>query len=104
MSKIFAKFNLNQSLEDFQVNIKELLQLNNVTEQDGTTVRQREEKIREAALILAGQCVAILLDNLSKSREARETAINQTQGWWKNSTRKNGFKTGANLNSRQCNS
>jgi hypothetical protein len=93
MSKIFAKFNLNQSLEDFQVNIKELLQLNNVTEWDGTTVRQREEKIREAALILAGQCVAILLDNLSKSREARETAINQTQGWWKNSTRKNGFKT-----------
>ena len=91
--KIFANFNLNQSLEDFQVNITELLQLNNVTEWDGTIVKNREEKIREAALILAGQCVAILLDNLSKSREARETAIHFTRGWWRKKTKKNGFKT-----------
>ena len=63
--KIFANFNLNQSLEDFQVNITKLLKLNNVTEWSGKTLKEREEKIREAALILAGQCVAILLDNLS---------------------------------------
>jgi hypothetical protein len=44
-------------------------------------------------LILAGQCVAILLDNLSKSEEALTTAISQTQGWWKTKTQKNGFKT-----------
>ena len=69
--KIFANFNLNQSLEDFQVNITKLLKLNNVTEWSGTIIKDQEEKIREAALILAGQCVAILLDNLSKSREGR---------------------------------
>lgn len=91
--KIFANFNLNQSLENFQVNITELLQLNNVTEWNGTIVKNREEKIREAALILAGQCVAILLDNLSKSREARETAIHFTKGWWRKKTKENGFKT-----------
>ena len=91
--KNFANLNLNQSLEDFQVNITKLLKLNNVTEWSGTIIKDREEKIREAALILAGQCVGILLDNLSKSREASRTAINQTQGWWKTQTRKNGFKT-----------
>ena len=51
--KIFANFNLNQSLEDFQVNITELLQLNNVTEWSGIIIKDREAKIREAALILA---------------------------------------------------
>lgn len=91
--KNFANLNLNQSLEDFQVNITKLLNLNNVIEWDGTIIKNREGKIREAALILAGQCVAILLDNLSKSTEVRETAINKTKGWWKTKTRKNGFKT-----------
>lgn len=91
--KIFANFNLNQSLSNFQLEITELLKLNNVDEWDGTTIKEREEKIRETALVLAGQCVAILLDNLSKSRQASRTAINQTKGWWKTKTRKNGFKT-----------
>ncbi len=91
--KILANFNLNQSLEEFQVSILELLQLNNVTEWSGKTIKDREEKIRETALILAGQCVAILLDNLSKSREARETAIYFTRGWGRKKTKRNGFKT-----------
>ena len=73
-----ANFNLKESLKDFQVDVIELLRLNNVTEWSGTIIKEREEKIREAALILAGQCVAILLDNLSKSIEVQETAINQT--------------------------
>ena len=91
--KKFAGVNLNQSLEDFQADITQLLKLNNVTEWSRITIKNREEKIREAALILAGQCVAILLDKLSKSKEASRTAIKQTQGWWKTSTRKNGCKT-----------
>ena len=37
--KIFANFNLNQSLSDFQVNITELLKLNNVTEWSGKTIK-----------------------------------------------------------------
>jgi hypothetical protein len=91
--KKIANFNLNQSLKDFQIKITGLLQLNNVIEWDGTIIKNREEKIREAALVLAGQCVGILLNNLSKSREASCTAINQTKGWWKTKTRTNGFKT-----------
>ena len=97
MKKNFASLKLNQSLTDFQVNITQLLKLNNVSEWSGITIKDREEKIRESALILAGQCVAILLDKLSKSKEASRTAIKQTQGWWRTSTRKNGFKTRAIL-------
>ena len=78
MSKIFANFNLNQSLKDFQVNVTELLELNNPAQWNGITLLEREEKIREAALILAGQCIAILLQQLSQSREAREKAIELT--------------------------
>ena len=92
MSKILANCNLNQSLKDFQVNVTELLELNNVTEWSGITLKEREEKIREAALILAGQCIGILLKQLSQSKEARETAIDLTQGWWRKKTKKNGFK------------
>ncbi len=93
MSKIFANFNLNQSLKDFQVNVTELLELNNPAQWNGITLLEREEKIREAALILGGQCIGILLLQLSESREARETAIELTQGWWRKKTKKNGFKT-----------
>ena len=56
-NKTFANLNLKQSLEDFQVTITELLKLNNVNQWDGTIIKDREEKIRQAALILAGQCV-----------------------------------------------
>ena len=90
--KKFANLNLNQSLEDFQASITQLLKFNNITEWSGIIIKDREEKIREAALTLAGQCVAILLDKLSQSREAIHTALNQTKGWWKTSTRKNGCK------------
>ena len=90
--KKFANLNLNQSLEDFQASITQHLKLNNI-KWSGIIIKDREEKIREAALTLAGQCVAILLDKLSQSREAIRTAIKQTKGWWKAKTRKNGFKT-----------
>ena len=96
MSKIFANFNLNQSLKDFQVNVTELLELNNIAEWDGITLKEREEKIREAALILAGQCIGVLLNELSKSKEANCTAIHSTKGWWRKRTKKNGFKNWQN--------
>ena len=53
MEKKIANLNLNQSLEEFQVGISKLLKLDNVTEWTGITIKEREEKIREAGLILA---------------------------------------------------
>ncbi len=63
---IYANFNLNLSLLDFQGHITELLDLTNIEEWDGEVLKEREEKIRQAALVLAGQCIAILFYNLSQ--------------------------------------
>lgn len=62
---IYASLDLSKSLEAFKVNVTKLLELNNVKEWDGMIIKEKEEKIRESALILAGQCIAILLYNLS---------------------------------------
>ena len=82
MKNINASFNLAEALSDFQASVKKSLEIVEVVNWDGNTVREREEKIREAALILAGQCIAILLYNLSQLPEAQTTAKEKTAGWW----------------------
>lgn len=42
---------------------------------------EREQQIRQVALVLAGQCIALLLHTLSQSSTAHTTAATQTQGW-----------------------
>lgn len=86
-----ATLNLNKSLSDFQAAIAPALDLANVTAWDGRTIKQREEQIRVAALVLAGQCVALLVSNLSQLESAQKTAISQTKGWWHPKTRKHGY-------------
>lgn len=92
MSKnISANLDLSKSILDFQETIIPLLDLtSNVSEWDGRTIRDQEQKIREASLILAGQCIALLLYNLSQLKEAQETAIDQTLGWWRAKSRRHG--------------
>ena len=68
---IYANLDLTKSLSDFQETVMKLLELTDVKEWDGQIIKFREQRIREAALILAGQCIAILLYNLSQSQEAR---------------------------------
>ncbi len=75
---IIATLNLTKSLDNFEQTVTKLLELSEVSKWDGSTVREREQKIREAALILAGQCIALLLYNLSQSEEAQATAIAKT--------------------------
>ncbi len=84
---------LAQLLREFQMALAPLLQLGKVEQWDGRTLLKREEKIRESALILGGKCIAILLKKLSNCHEIKLRAINQTQGWWRKKTRKNGSKT-----------
>jgi hypothetical protein len=89
---IYSTLDLNQSLRIFQENVTKLLELENVKEWDGRTLKAREQRIREEALVLAGQCIAILLHTLSQSTEALDTAMTQTQGWWQTKTRKHGYR------------
>ena len=101
--KKFANFNLNQSLKDFQVNITELLQLNNVAQWNGITIKEREKKIREAALILAGQCIGVLLNNLSKSFLSSLYSNPFYKRMVEKKDKKEWIKKLANSNNRECN-
>lgn len=89
---IDATLDLSKSLKDFEGQITKLLELNNISEWDGQVFKEREQKIRDAAIILAGQCIALFLYNLSQSQEAMDTAINQTKGWWYPETQKHGLR------------
>jgi len=89
---IYATLDLTKSLEDFKLEVTKLLELTNVREWDGQIVKEREQKIRDAALILAGQSIALFLYNLSQSQEALDTAITQTQGWWHPQTQRHGLR------------
>ena len=91
-SNKITSFSLTESLKDFQRAIAPLLELEKVEQWSGRTLLQREEKIRDAALILAGKCIAILLEQLSQWDEALEFAGTQTKGWWRKKTKKNGTK------------
>jgi hypothetical protein len=74
----YSTFDLSKSLEHFQEKVTKLLELTNIPEFDGQALKVREGKIRESALILAGECIALLLHNLSKSQDFLDKAMQQT--------------------------
>ncbi|HEY9783266.1 MAG TPA: ISLre2 family transposase [Leptolyngbyaceae cyanobacterium] len=76
-----ATLDLAQSLQHFQQSVAQVMELGDVSQWDGTILKAREQQIRQAALILAGQCIALLLHSLAQDREAHVTACKQTQGW-----------------------
>lgn len=90
-NNIYANLNFADSLSDFKEDVTKLLELKNIEEWSGRIVKEREETIRQAALVLAGQCIAILLHKLSQSESAHQTAINQTKGWWHTDTQRHGY-------------
>lgn len=75
---ICATLDLSKSLSNFSLEVTKCLELTNITEWNGKVFDEREGKIREIALILAGQCIAILLYNLSQSQSANQTAMDKT--------------------------
>ncbi len=53
---IYSTFDLSKSLENFQEQVTKLLELKNISEWDGRVFREREQKIREFALINSPSC------------------------------------------------
>lgn len=41
-------------------------------------------------MILGGQCIALLIYQLSQLKEVQETALDQTKGWWRSKSQKHG--------------
>ena len=72
--KTFATLDFNKSLKDFKDNVTKILELTDIENWDAVKIKEKEEEIRNSALILAGQCVAILLYDISKSDFAICTA------------------------------
>lgn len=89
---ISATLDWNKSVKTFQSNVTKLLDFSNITEWDGKKLKEREEEIRKQALILAGQCIALLLYNLSISPKVLDYSVSQTQRWTNFNTRKHGYK------------
>jgi hypothetical protein len=92
MNKIYATLDLNKSMKEFKENVTKILELTDIENWDGVNIKEKEEKIRSIALILAGQCVAILLYNLSQNTVAINTANKKTQAWWREKTKNHGYK------------
>lgn len=91
-NNICSIFDISKFLSQFQEKVTKILELTNISEFDGQVLKVREETIRKSALILAGECIALLLHNLSKSQYFLDKAMQQTQGWWHNKTQKHGYK------------
>lgn len=85
-----ATLDLTQSLEIFKQKIAKELSLSEISQWDGRTILSLEQKIRQAALILAGECIALLLNKLSHSLEANTIAKKKTAGWRHFRSRGNG--------------
>lgn len=93
MNKIYATLDLNKSVKEFKDNVTKILELTDIENWDGVKVKKKEEEIRNIALILAGQCIAILLYNLSQSTVAINTANHKTRAWWRIKTKNHGYKS-----------
>lgn len=89
---ISATLDLNKLVKSFHLQVTKLLEFTNIREWNGEKLREREEEIREQAMILAGQCIAILLYNLSTSPKILKYSVSQTQGWRNLNTQKHGSK------------
>ncbi|MBH8578229.1 ISLre2 family transposase [Nostocaceae cyanobacterium CENA369] len=77
--KIYSSLDLSKSLSDFKEKVTKLLETKNLSKWSAQTFKALEAEIRNTALRLAGECVAVLLNKLSQSQEALNIAINQTR-------------------------
>ena len=88
--KIHSSLDLSKLLSNFKEKVTKLLEIKSESEWSAQTFKDREEEIRNTALSLAGECVAVLLNKLSQSQSALDTAISQTKSWSNQALRKHG--------------
>lgn len=89
---IYATLDLNKSLNTFKLNVTKLLDFNDLAEWKGEKFQERESEIRNQALILAGQCISILLYKLSINQKVLDYSIEQTSSEKNLNIEKRGYK------------
>ena len=70
---IAAILDLDKAIATFKETMQGLLEWGEVSQWDGQRLKQQEAQIRQAALELAGQCVALLLYQLSQDPGAQHS-------------------------------
>lgn len=80
MSTVSATLDLEQAIDAFRETVTPAIEIGEVHAWDGRTLFQRERQIIQAALVLAGQCIALLLYTLSQSEAADTEATERTKG------------------------
>lgn len=91
-SNIPADLNLAQSLQRFETLVRTILTLDELGSWNGSRLREIESEIRQGALALAGQCIALLVSKLSSSTEANAISQAQTQGLRRPGSKGHGFR------------
>ncbi|BAZ50340.1 hypothetical protein NIES4103_29560 [Nostoc sp. NIES-4103] len=91
--KLDSTLDLSTLLSKFKEKVTKLLDIKNLSEWSAQTFKALEEEIRNTALSLAGECVAVLLNKLSNSQLALNTAISQTENMSNKAMRKHGNYT-----------
>lgn len=76
---IAAILDFEKATERFKNKIQTLLQWDEILDWDGKKLQEREQEIRDTALELAGQCIALLLNALSQAPLAHQEANKRTQ-------------------------
>ena len=77
---IGAVLDLDKASMSFRESILNAMDVGEVSDWDGARLRQREQQIRQASLVLAGQCIALLIHTLANHRQAHQEATERTQG------------------------
>lgn len=92
-SNTAALLDLDQALQAFRASVVPLLDVGEVNAWDGRQFKAREGHIVWAALVLAGQCIALLLHRLDGLAEAHATAAQRTQGRRSDRSQGQGWRT-----------
>lgn len=79
--KKLTTFNLTERVEKFKQQASKIIEITSVDDWDGRILLQKEQEIRDVALSLAGECIALLLHQLSELPDAQKTAKEKTKHW-----------------------
>jgi hypothetical protein len=92
-SNTAALLDFDQAFDTFRASVVPLLEIGDAQMWDGSKFKTREAQIVWAALVLAGQCIALLLHRLACSAEAHATATRRTHGMRRNGSQGHGRRT-----------
>lgn len=79
-TSVAATLDLERAIEAFRKSMEQALAIGEIGQWDGDRLREREQSIRQASLVLAGQCIALLINRLVQQPQAHQEASERTKG------------------------